>query len=100
MLFRSLKDPGQRQELLGNAQKNFMSVAEIKRQVMQLNQSTPIDSGTPGRLKLSNQQFSDRLTVTLKAASQNLTLWEDPQRIQKLEKLLKQLETIVHSGIK
>jgi ParB family transcriptional regulator, chromosome partitioning protein len=100
ILVSSLKDPEQRQELLENAQKNFMSVAEIKRQVMKLNQSSTNDSENPSRSKLSNQQFRDRLTVTLEAANENSTLWEDPQRIQKLEKLLKQLETIVHGKFK
>jgi ParB family transcriptional regulator, chromosome partitioning protein len=100
ILVSSLKNPEQRQELLENVQKNFMSVAEIKRQVIQLNQSSTNDSETPSRSSLSNQQFRDRLTVTLEAANQNPTLWEDTQRIQKLEKLLKQLETIVQGKLK
>ena len=100
ILVSSLKDPRQRQELLESAQKNFMSVAEIKRQVIEMNQSTTTDSEPHGQSIFSSQQFRDRLTVTLEAASQNQPLWNDTQKIQKLEKLLRQIETIVKENTK
>jgi ParB family transcriptional regulator, chromosome partitioning protein len=100
ILVASLKDPRQRQELLENAQKNFMSVAEIKRKVIQLNQSTATNSATDGRSNFSRQQFKDRLTATLETASQNKTLWDDTQKIQKLEKLLSQIEAIIQKSTK
>ena len=100
ILVSSLKDPRQRQELLESAQKNFMSVAEIKRQVIEINQSTTTDSEPHGQSNFSSQQFKDRLTVTLETARQNQTLWDDTQKIQKLEKLLRQIETIVKENTK
>ena len=100
ILVSSLKDPRQRQELLESAQKNFMSVAEIKRQVIEMNQSTTTDSEPHGQSIFSSQQFRDRLTVTLEAASQNQPLWNDTQKIQKLEKLLRQIEKIVKENTK
>ena len=104
ILVASLKDPEQRQQLLESAQKTFMSVAEIKRQVMQLNQSahqsTDHNSEPLSQLHLSNQQFRERLTTTLETAIQNQTLWQDSQKTQKLEKLLKQIEAIVQGRVK
>jgi ParB family transcriptional regulator, chromosome partitioning protein len=100
ILVASLKDPRQRQELLENAQKNFMSVAEIKRQVIQLNQSTAADAETHDQSNLSSQQFKDRLTVTLETADKNQSLWQDTLKTQKLEKLLRQIEAIIQKSTK
>ena len=77
-------------------QSDFLSVSKIKRQVSELNQ-TIADPTRSKRLKapFSQQQFQSRLTTTLAAAEQNRSLWSDNQRLEKLEKPLKQLELIV-----
>lgn len=96
ILVAGLKDDLQRQQLLRSVQSDFLSVAEIKRQVFQLNQ-TVADPTRSKRSKVpfSQQQFQSRLTSTLETAEKNRSLWSDDERLEKLEKLLKQLESIV-----
>ena len=96
ILVAGLKDDVQRQDLLRSVQSDFLSVSEIKRQVSELNQ-TIADPTRSKRSKapFSQQQFQSRLNTTLATAEQNRSLWSDNQRLEKLEKLLKQLESIV-----
>ena len=96
ILVAGLKDDLQRQQLLRSVQSDFLSVAEIKRQVSQLNQmiADPTRSKR-SKVPFSQQQFQSRLTSTLETAEKNQSLWSDDERLEKLEKLLKQLESIV-----
>lgn len=96
ILVAGLKDDLQRQQLLRSVQSDFLSVAEIKRQVSQLNQmiADPTRSKR-SKVRFSQQQFQSRLTSTLETAEKNPSLWSDDERLEKLEKLLKQLESIV-----
>jgi ParB family transcriptional regulator, chromosome partitioning protein len=98
ILIASVKNLDDRQALLTAAKRDFMSVAEIKRQVALLNQGYAANaekSSDASKSALSVEQFKQRLMQTLKQADKQADLWEDAQKLQKLERLLKQLETLV-----
>ncbi len=96
ILVASLKDDLQRQKLLRSVQSDFLSVAEIKRQVSELNQTiADLTRSKRSKAPFSQQQLQSRLTSILETAEKNLSLWSDGDRLEKLEKLLKQLESIV-----
>jgi ParB family transcriptional regulator, chromosome partitioning protein len=97
ILIASVKNADDRQALLTAAIKDFMSVAELKRQIALLNQShaASAEKSADGQDELSAEQFKQRMMQTLKQANSQADIWEDTQKRQKLARLLKQLEALI-----
>jgi ParB family transcriptional regulator, chromosome partitioning protein len=98
ILIASVKNADDRHALLEAVKHDFMSIAEIKRQIAQLNQKYDLeaDKSSPAdKSSLSLEQFKQRLMQALKQADPQADLWEDTQKLQKLERLLKQLDTLI-----
>ncbi|MDF5733810.1 MAG: ParB/RepB/Spo0J family partition protein [Rhizonema sp. PD38] len=87
ILIASIKDEDVRRNLLEESINHSLSLSVIKERVKALNGTTKAPS-KPISLK-------QRLTLTVQMAKKNQQLWNDPDKTQKLEQLLSQLEAIV-----
>lgn len=97
ILIASVKNTDDRLALLEKAKRDFMSVAELKRQIASLNQTHAAQSEKGGKEQagLSIEQFKKQLLQTAEKADKQADIWEDPQKLQKLERLLKQLDNLL-----
>jgi ParB family transcriptional regulator, chromosome partitioning protein len=98
ILIARVKNADDRKALLEAVKRNFMSIAEIKRQIFQLNQKYELDldqSASATQNVLSPEQFKQRLLQALNQADRQADLWADASKLQKLERLLKQLDALI-----
>ncbi|MGI0495437.1 ParB/RepB/Spo0J family partition protein [Alkalinema pantanalense CENA528] len=104
IVIAGVKDPEQRQALIQSVKQDGMSVVEIKRQVSLLNQAQALTIEQSSKRSpkqssskpLSAEQFKKRLTQTLESVNKRSALWKDEQKLQKLERLLTQLEGLIN----
>jgi ParB family chromosome partitioning protein len=90
ILITSLKESEARQKLLGEVIEHSLSVTEIKERIKSLN--------APAKETSKSTSLKQRLTQTVQEAKKNKQLWNDPQKTQQLEQLLKQLEEIIRKS--
>ncbi|MGI0484942.1 ParB/RepB/Spo0J family partition protein [Pantanalinema rosaneae CENA516] len=88
ILIASLKDAGERQELLEEVISKSLSLSEIKQHIK--NHSDKVKGPEPPNLR-------QRLSQTVQLAKKDKALWNDPDKTQQLERLLSQLETLIKS---
>lgn len=88
ILIASLKDTEARQHLLTEVVSDALSLSEIKQRLSNLN--SELKPTEPATLK-------KRLTDAVQMAKKSKTLWQNPDKTQQLEQLLKQMESIITS---
>ncbi|MEP0872671.1 ParB/RepB/Spo0J family partition protein [Trichocoleus desertorum AS-A10] len=86
IVIASIKDLEARRRVLKEAVSKSLSLSEIKQRVKALNDSTK-PSAQP--------DLKQRLTQVVQQAKKDQTLWRNPEKIQQLEELLSQLETML-----
>jgi ParB family transcriptional regulator, chromosome partitioning protein len=91
ILIASVKDEKARKNLLQAVKKDFLSVAEIKRQIASLNQG----GAASKQAELYPEDLKQRLAQAMKLANKRSDLWDDDQKLQKLDRLITQLETLI-----
>ena len=88
IVIASLKDADERQELLNEVIHHSLSLSEIKQRIKC--HSNEVKTSIPPDLK-------QRLSQTVQLAKKNKTLWNNPDKTQKLENLVSQLENLITS---
>lgn len=86
VLIASLKDAEGRQKLLTEVIHDNLTLSEIKQRLQAIN--SKLVPSTSANLK-------QRLIQTVQLAKKDKTLWSNPDKIEQLEQLLSQLETII-----
>jgi ParB family chromosome partitioning protein len=86
VLIASLKDAEVRQKLLTEVIHDNLTLSEIKQRLQAIN--SKLVPSTSANLK-------QRLIQTVQLAKKDKTLWSNPDKIEQLEQLLSQLETII-----
>lgn len=94
ILIAGLKDLNTREQLLDEAIKESLSVSEIKQRVQSLKESTSLGNTSNSDRATDLKQ---RLSQTLQQAKKNRQLWNNPDKTEQIEKILKQLEALVNS---
>ncbi|HEY9645892.1 MAG TPA: ParB/RepB/Spo0J family partition protein [Chroococcidiopsis sp.] len=83
----SIKDLDVRRQLLQDSVSQSLSLSEIKQRIKSLSVTTK-EPTKPISLK-------QRLTQVALEARKNKILWKDPEKVQRLEQMLNQLETLI-----
>ena len=94
ILIASVKDLDIRQQLLEEVIDQALSLSEIKQRTQLLKQNT--DPTTANRFDQVSE-LKQRLSQAVQQAKRNRLLWSNPAKIQQIEQILGQLETLTNS---
>ena len=86
VLIASLKDTGKQQKLIAEVIRDNLTLSEIKQRIQAINSKITPSAST---------DIKQRLIQTVQMIKKDKALWSNPDKIEQLEQLLSQLETII-----
>jgi ParB family chromosome partitioning protein len=86
VLIASLKDTDKQQKLIAEVIRDNLTLSEIKQRIQAINSKITPSAST---------DIKQRLIQTVQMIKKDKALWSNPDKIEQLEQLLSQLETII-----